>query len=157
MAQGFSPATMAMTLPTVAFASLPAAADYPNSVVSCPDAPGGASLMLSDGTYWRAFARGQQSKRVLTNASGVATWQFATPYPAGAIPICTWMVENTAAQPMSVDITAISNTAMTIKLKQARTLPATLALLSALISFDIFGGAGISGIPVHLTVRMPTE
>lgn len=157
MAAGFSPATMALTLPTVAYASLPLASDYPSSVVSCPDAPGGASLLFSDGSYWRPFARGQQSKRVTTGAGGVVTWTFATPFPAGVTPVCNYMVENTGAQPMSVEITAISNAAVTIKLKQARSLPATLTLLTALVNFDIFGGTGVSGITVHLTVRMPTE
>lgn len=174
MVQGHQPATTMMAMPAVLTANLPAAAASNNScILYCPDAPGGPALMLSDGIYWRPFARGRQQKRVTTLAGGVVTWTYAVPYPAGSVPVASFMVENTTANPYGVEITSITNTAISIKVSASRPLPTLTALsgvltlltqvitgvnaiVTSLSGYSLFTAAG-AGVVVHLSVSMPTE
>lgn len=144
-----------LNMPDTDYNSLPTASSCPGYMVYCSNAPGGAALVLSDGTTWRTFARGLQSFIATTDASGNATWAFSPAFAAA--PVMGFMVENTGSQPYSCEITAISATSVTIKVRQAQTLPAVLTLLTQLIGFNIFGGTTISGIRVHLRASPATQ
>ena len=147
-APAFSPATAGIAIPSTAYAGLPAAADNTGVLMFCPDAPGGGSLVVSDGSTWRAFARGYQSKIVTADANGAFTWTFTPAFPAGTLPVVGYMVQQASSnQPVVVEITSLDNTQVTIKARRSQTMLTTS--LSALLPFDVFG-ANASGAIVHL-------
>ena len=106
-------------------------------------------------------------RTVITTANdGTATWTFARPIvtPAGQVPVIAYMVQDTGS-PIVVQITGRAwtsdgtfdtHTAVTIKAARARTLPATILALTALINFDIFGTAA-GTVPVNVWAADPTQ
>lgn len=93
---------------------------------------------------------GLQTTKLVTNGSGQVTWTFSPAYISA--PTISWAVENSGSA-VVMGITAISNTSVTVGLKRAQTLPASLTLITQLISFDIFAGASISGVTIHLMAQ----
>ncbi len=153
---GYAPSAQALTLMRTNYADLPAANTTEGMVYFCPDAPGGMSMVVSDGVYYRPFARGNQAEVATLDASGNATWTFSPPF--SAVPIVAYMVENPAsAQPVTVDITAISTTSVSVHGYRAQTLPTSILSLVGLQNFNVFGGASLSGVKVHLKASLKTS
>ncbi len=79
-----------------------------------------------------------------TAADGTATWTFARPIavPVGRLPPIAYMVEDTGTpvvvqivgRTMTTDGTTDTHTAVSIRAQRSRTLPATLTVLTALIT-----------------------
>jgi hypothetical protein len=130
------------------------------------DGKGGTSSEFARSDHTHA-ARVQRTV-VTTQLDGTYLWTFARPIvcPAGKLPPITYMVEDTGT-PVVVQIVGRSftndaaagtdtHTAVTVKAQRSRMLPAALVSLSALLSFDVFGGAA-SGVKVNLWAADPTQ
>ena len=88
-----------------------------------------------------------QAIRAQTNAGGLYTWTFPTPFGSGVIPVITSSVEGVATSSWDLSITAISNTSVTVQV--TRSTPVTVLGISLL---------GVSASPqtyVHLVARAP--
>lgn len=88
-----------------------------------------------------------QRTRAQTNTSGVYTWTFPTPFGAGVTPIIEVSVEDNSSSAWNHQITAISNTSVTIQL--GKTTAVTILGISVL---------GVSSNPqayIHLTAIAP--
>lgn len=147
---------------------------YPTPPIPTPSiiAPPATALDGNPGTS-AAYARADHThaarvqRTVITTANdGTATWTFARPIvtPAGQVPVIAYMVQDTGS-PIVVQITARAwtsdgtndtHTSITIKAQRARTLPATILALTALVNFDIFGTAA-GTVPVNLWAADPTQ
>ncbi len=93
---------------------------------------------------------------VSLDANGEATWTFARPFTA--TPVITALYEEAGnGQPIVLKVKTVSTTAVTVKGFRGQTLPATLTLLTALISFNIFGGSAPTGVTVHLFAAEKTQ
>jgi hypothetical protein len=128
------------------------------------DAPPNLSLMTPVAGSQSKAARSDhthpvrvQRFRVACAADGTATWTFATPF--AQVPAVTYMLENTADQPMIANITELDTNHVRVKLFMANKLPATLGLLSGLVNFNIFGVSNsvIAGTMVNLVAAEPTQ
>ncbi|SFV06022.1 hypothetical protein SAMN02799631_04338 [Methylobacterium sp. 174MFSha1.1] len=147
------------------------------SAISAMPAPGTATPPATalDGTpgtstlYARAdhtHAARVQRTVLTTLADGTATWTFARPIavPTGRLPPIAYMVEDTGTpvvvqitgRTMTTDGTMDTHTAVAIRAQRARTLPAALTVLTALVGFDIFGGSA-SGVRVNVWAADPTQ
>lgn len=91
---------------------------------------------------------------VTTDASGAwsVTWSAAVPTPPVVLPVPV----NTSGQPIVCNVTTRTTTTASGRCWLARTLPATLTLLTSLISFDIFGAAA-TGIQVQVLAIPVTQ
>lgn len=107
-----------------------------------------------------------QRVAMVTAADGTATWTYARPIvvAAGKTPPLAYMVEDTGS-PVVVQVTGRTfttaggqdtHTAVTVRAQRARTLPATLTVLTALVGYDVFAGAA-SGVRVNLWAADPTQ
>lgn len=101
-----------------------------------------------------------------TNGSGLVTWTFARPIVCalGRLPPVIGIPEDTGT-PVAVQITARAftsdgvndtHTSVTLRAQRSRTLPASLAVLSSLVNYDVFGVAA-SGVKLNLTAADPTQ
>lgn len=143
--------------------------EYPPPSSTMPPATALDGSTGSSASYARAdhtHAARVQRTVLMTAADGTATWTFARPIvvASGALPPVTFMVEDTGT-PIVVQITGRTftssggqdtHTAVTIRAQRSRTLPATILALTALVSFDIFGGSA-SGVRVNLFAADPTQ
>lgn len=158
MGTGYDPNVTNIKLVQTLWANLPPASDNDGRIFYCPDAAGGKALVISDGTTYRVFARGTQSKILTTDALGEATWTFTQAFPTGVVPVVMLTPVNGLAQAMDVSLKADpTNTGCVVKVRQSQTLPAALTLLSQLLSFNVFGGTGISGVKVHALAFVPNN
>lgn len=136
------------------YASLPTASTETGSVFYCSDGPGGPALWLSDGTYWRPFARGIQRFIGTTNSSGQVVWTFGTPFTAK--PCLNFMIENTATSGMMAEIAGFTQagglyTSVTVQVKSS---PSSLAgILGTILNVQAVG----AGVVVHLSASLPTQ
>lgn len=93
-------------------------------------------------------------------SAGEVTWTFATPFATK--PVVGHMFEESADnQPVIVKVKSFTQangqyTAVTIKGYRAQTLPSVIALLSALVNFNIFGGAAPT-VSVHIWAAEATQ
>lgn len=78
-----------------------------------------------------------------TGQDGTYTWTFPNPYPAGTIPVASADVQDASADTITVKITAISNTAMTVK----ATKP--------VIVLTLLNSQAAASVKVHLTALAP--
>ena len=83
-----------------------------------------------------------------TNASGVVTWVYPTAFDNP--PVVQITIETGSGQPMVALITSNTATGGSAQVLRAQTLPANLTLLTALVSFNIFGGTVGAGTNVHV-------
>lgn len=80
-----------------------------------------------------------QRLRVQTNALGVYTWTFPVPYGAGVLPIISCDVEDDTAAVASLKITALSNTAVSVKVtKQTQVTVVGIQVLALASSHQAF-------------------
>lgn len=126
-----------MPLPTV-IASTDAS---PSNLVPPATALDGAvgtinAYALADHTH---AARIQRTV-MTTDANGNITWTFARPFISNP---AVMALANSSSQ-IIISITTKSTTSVTINCRMAQKLPAVLALLTALINFDIFASAAAS-------------
>lgn len=141
VAQRVDPSTLALadTLP-------------PNLTVMTAQA--GSSQKASRGDHTHPVR--VQRARVLSDSNGSATWIFATPFLL--TPVISCMIENTQNQPMIANILELDVNHVKVQLFQSQKLPATLTLLSALVSFNIFGVSNtlLANVGVNLFAAEPT-
>lgn len=86
---------------------------------------------------------------VTTNTAGVATWVYATPFPAGVTPIISATAQQAAGVIAEVQITAVSNTQCSILVTR------TAAITVALLGLTILQIAGAASTQVHLSATAP--
>lgn len=116
-----------------------------------PPAVGDNSLQGSSAQWARADHTHRSSvQRVVlpTQSDGTVNWTFPVAYDQA--PSVQVTVETTSGQPYVPLVTGRTTTGVTIKVLRAQTLPASLTLLSALVSFNIFGGTVPAGVNVHI-------
>lgn len=91
---------------------------------------------------------------VTTDSTGAwsVTWAAAVSTPPVVLPVPV----NASTQPIVCNVTTRTTTSASGRCWLARTLPATLTLLTNLISFDIFGGAA-TGIQVQVLAIPVTQ
>lgn len=104
--------------------------------------PGAASTV--PGPQGPAGILGIQRTTVTTDANGNAVWTFPTAYSAGVVPICSCDVQDASTDMVTAKITALTNTAVTIK----ATKP---ALVLSLLNIQ-----AAASVKVHLTAMPPT-
>lgn len=127
----------------------------PSSATPQNEQVGGASG--ASVAYMRADAKIPRITRaatVVTDVSG--NWSVTWGTPLMATPAVLPVPVNTGTQPVVCNVSTATATGATGRCWLARTLPATLTLLTALISFDIFG-AGASAISVQVLAIPPTQ
>ncbi|BAQ43977.1 hypothetical protein [Methylobacterium aquaticum] len=145
----------------------PAPVPSPSAIM--PPATGLDGMLGTSTQYARAdhthAVRVQRVART-TAADGTLTWVFARSIvvPSGETPPLAYMVEDTGS-PVVVQVTGRTfttaggqdtHTAVTVRAQRARTLPATLTVLTALVGYDVFAG-GASGVRVNLWAADPTQ
>lgn len=90
----------------------------------------------------------QYRTRAQTNAAGLLSWTFPTPYPDGVIPVVQVAVEDASAGAnWGHQITSVSNTGMTVQLSK------TTAVL--VLGISVLGIAANPQAYVHLTAIPP--
>lgn len=99
------------------------------------------------GPAWLANLENLQYTRAQTNTSGDYTWTFPNAYGAGVVPRIVAVTELNTTDIMNVNITALSNTAVTVHC--TRTTPLVVLTINVL---------GVSSAPqcfVHLYADSP--
>lgn len=91
------------------------------------------------------FPRNPPTQRIVmaTNASGLAVWTFATPYQAGVTPVISLAKVNATGDVINLDITAISNTSVTVKASKSVVSLGTLSI------------SVVAAISVHIKADQP--
>lgn len=131
----------------ILFANLPLASDCNGEIFSVPDYPMGATMLMSNGVTFSKVAIGIQSKILITDASGNATWNFTDSITNPGISL---ICENAQGnQPVIPSITSLSSTQLVINVKRAQVLPQNLATVLLGAAFNVFGGSSLTGIKVH--------
>lgn len=146
---GFNPSADGMSFTSKAWASMPSASTSATKIFYCPDAPMGASIVLSDGISWRAISRGLYSAKVTLTApmSGIAS--FTYPASFTILPNLHVTVSDIAGSGrLTYFVNAESVSGCDIKVLRGSALP---GLLGSLVGFDPFGGGSTTGVIVHLT------
>jgi hypothetical protein len=87
---------------------------------------------------------GIQRTVATTDANGLFTWTFPTPYAAGITPVCSADVQDASADTITVKITAVSNTAVTVKATKPTMLGVVLSTSAA------------AQAKIHLTAMPPS-
>lgn len=152
-------------------ATLAAAVPVP-AVVAPPQTTDNTPTLGAEMAYARAdhtHPTRLQSKTLTLDANGEAEWTFTTPFTAEPNVRQPTYFETANSQPIILKVKdfrrATANGGSTlhsagatgnfveviVKGYRLRTLPATLTLLTALISFDITLGTGLSGIKVYVS------
>lgn len=110
------------------------------------------------GTYLPGDAQAPRITRagvVITNSTAGAwtvTWATALPSPPVTLPIPI----NTTTNPVICNVTTTTATGASGRCWYGRTLPATLAALTALVSYDVFGSPA-TGISVQVLAIPVTQ
>lgn len=89
----------------------------------------------------------EQRTRATTNTSGVYAWTFPSAYAGGVIPIVEITVEDSSASTWNHQITAISNTGVTIQLTKTSAV--------TVLGVSVLGIAATPQAVVHLTAIAP--
>jgi hypothetical protein len=118
------------------------------------DVPGG-----SPGTGPTCISRSDAARparglwtTAVTAADCTLTWTFSTPFIASPVVQATTQDSTAGALPVLWTITAISLTSVTLKASRLRPLPASIAVVTSLASFDVSMGT-CSGITAHLSAK----
>ena len=91
-----------------------------------------------------------QRVRLVSDSSGLVTWTFAKPFPAGSTPVVAVTPENsTAGSNINHKITAISNTAVTVQLSMSSAV--------TLLGVSVLGVNVASSTPVHMDAGLATQ
>ena len=109
------------------------------------------------GTYRPADAAQPRITRagvVSTDASG--GWSITWSSPLATVPTVLPVPINATTQPIICNVATRSTTAAAGRCWLARTLPATLLTLTALVTYDVFG-APVSGVSVQVIALPPTQ
>lgn len=146
-------------------AAAPAKADGFSAMPMVPsdDAPPPVNSTGSAGTSTQ-YARADHTHvssvfkaiKSTTDATGTVSWT----YPAGFFPdppVVEITVETASGQPMVALITSNTASGGTAQVLRAQTLPASLTLLSGLVSFNVFGGTVPVGTKVHVFAGRATQ
>ena len=107
------------------------------------------------------YAREDHTHPRITRAAVVTTdsagaWSVTWATPVTTPPVVLPVPVNASTQPIVCNVATRTTTQATGRCWLARTLPATLTLLTSLISFDIFGGAA-SGTQVQILAIPATQ
>lgn len=91
-----------------------------------------------------------QRVRLVSDSSGLVTWTFAKPFPAGSTPVVAVTPENnTSGSNINHKITAISNTAVTVQLSMSSAV--------TLLGISVLGVNVASSTPVHMDAGLATQ
>lgn len=92
-----------------------------------------------------------QWARVLTDANGDAVFTFPVAYDEP--PVVTVSVESDLTLPYVANVTAITDTYAEVHVWQARPLPEDTTPSSLLENYDVFAGADVEGVAVHVVAH----
>lgn len=107
------------------------------------------------------YAREDHTHPRITRAAVVTTdgsgaWSVTWATSLASVPAVLPVPVNTSTQPIVCNVATRTTTGATGRCWLARTLPATLTLLTALVSYDIFGAAA-TGVPVQVLAIPSTQ
>lgn len=107
------------------------------------------------------YAREDHTHPRITRAAVVTTdstgaWSVIWAAPVATAPVVLPVPVNTSTQPIVCNVATRTTTSASGRCWLARTLPATLTLLTNLVSFDIFGGAA-TGTQVQILAIPATQ
>lgn len=88
-----------------------------------------------------------QRTRALTNTSGAYTWTFPNAYGSGVVPIVDIAVEDATSATWNHQITAISNTSVTVQLQKTTAV--------TVLGVSVLGVAATPQAYIHLTAVAP--
>lgn len=88
---------------------------------------------------------------LVTDAKGQGVLKFSPAFAAA--PVVALAVEAIGDFPVLAVIASLSKDSLTVRAYAGRSLPNPLKELSALLGFNAFAGAGISGVRVHVTAN----
>lgn len=107
------------------------------------------------------YAREDHTHPRITRAGVVTTdsngaWSVTWATSLASVPAVLPVPVNTSTQPIVCNVATRTTTGATGRCWLARSLPATLTLLTALVSYDVFGAAA-TGIPVQVLAIPATQ
>jgi hypothetical protein len=110
------------------------------------------------GTYRPADSAAPRITRagVVTTSASTGDWSITWTTPLMAVPVVVPIPVNTTTQPLVCNVATRSITGATGRCWLARTLPATLLSLTALVTYDVFGSAA-TGVQVQILAIPPTQ
>lgn len=141
---------------TAAISAVQAAIPRARTTTPMQEAVGGVAGTA--GTYLPGDAQAPRITRagvVTTNSTAgtwTVTWATALPSPPVTLPIPI----NTTTNPVICNVTTTTATGASGRCWYGRTLPATLAALTALVSYDVFGSPA-TGISVQVLAIPVTQ
>ena len=152
IAQG--PADISQLATKTEVAAVQASVCPPGTVA--PQTEAVAATAGSASTCLRSDARLPRITRagMASSTSSTGDWSITWSTPLPAAPVTLPIPMNTGTQPIVCNVASSTTIGATGRCWLARTLPATLLTLSALLSFDP-NGAPASGIPVQV-LAIPT-
>lgn len=130
----------------------------PKPATTVPPTEMVGGTMGTAGTYRPADAAAPRITRagVVTTTAATGDWSITWSTPLMAVPVVYPIPVNSTTQPIICNVTTRLMTGASGRCWFARTLPATLLSLSALITFDVFGAAA-SGVTVQVLAIPPTQ
>lgn len=142
-------ATKAEVAAVAALVPVPAATTPPSEMI-------GGSVGTA-GTYRPADSATPRITRATTVTTDTAgAWSVTWGTPLNSAPVVIPVPVNASTQPIVCNVTARTMTAASGRCWLARSLPATLSLVSALVSYDVFGAAA-SNVSVQIIALPPTQ
>jgi hypothetical protein len=138
-----------MKFPETAWLNLPDPGDYVGMSFYCKDAPGGSSLVVSDGKKWRVFARNIfTGRKTLTTAmGGLATFSFGEVQFDELPTLIVTLSDPQKLGRLTTFVEVESKTGCSIRVQRGSVLPNTLTSLTGV---DPFAGAQTNGVIVNL-------
>jgi hypothetical protein len=138
-----------MKFPETQWARLPDPGDWAGMSFYCKDAPGGSSLVVSDGKKWRVFARNifTGRKALTVGMGGLATFSFGEVQFDELPTLIVTLSDPTKTGRLSTFVEVESKTGCSIRVTRGSTLP---GLTTSLVGFDPFAGAQTNGVIVNL-------
>lgn len=118
----------------------------------CPDAPRGASCVVSDGIRWRPFAIGLYREAYTLQAAdnGIHNFTYNQGWVNAPAPGIILVDSAGGAGRLSYNISNATNNGCTVTVSRGVTLPNTLTLLTQLIGFNTWAGGSVTGVTIFL-------
>lgn len=156
-ARCFSPSTDGIAFTQITMSQLPPAATSLAQVYFVSDAPGGQSLVVSDGTSWRAFGRGAQFIKAVSDSTGVVPITFSPVFAAPPTVIVTLLDIASGTGTLADKVTNLTATGCTVTITRSQNLPSSILALSALANFSPFGNGNVAGVTAMVLAAPPTQ
>jgi hypothetical protein len=124
---------------------LPTPAAYKGMGFYCPDTD---TLVISNGTRWRPFARSIYVGRQTCTSTGIVNFVYDVPFVTMMPCLSVTLSDIGGTGRLSYAVTAESLTGCTVQVKRGSTLP---GIALSLLGFDPFASGIVTGVVVNLT------